>query len=78
MKNTWEGIRSIISLQKTTNDSPTIISLKDHTITDPRTIANTFNSLFCSVAAEVQSEVSFSYKSFFEYLPPPNQESFFI
>ena len=28
MKNTWEGIRSIISLQKTTNDSPTIISLE--------------------------------------------------
>ena len=78
MKNTWKGIRSIISLQKTTNDSPTIISLEGHTVTDPRTIANTFNSFFCSVAAEVQSEVPFSYESFTEYLPPPNQESFFI
>ena len=35
MKNTWEGIRSIISLQKTTNDSPTIISLEGQTVTDP-------------------------------------------
>ena len=78
MKNTWEGIRSIISLQKTTNDSSTIISLKGHTVTDPRTIANTFNSFFCSVVAEVQSEVPFSYKRFSEYLPPPNQDSFFI
>ena len=78
MKNTWEGIRSIISLRKTTNDSPTIISLEGHTVTDPRTIANTFNSFFRSVAAKVQSEVPFSYKSFSEYLPPPNQESFFI
>ena len=78
MKNTWKGIRSIISLQKTTNDSPKIISLEDHTVTDPRTIANTFNSFFCSVAAEVQSEVPFSYKTFFEYLPPPNQDLFFI
>ena len=34
MKNTWKGIRSIISLQKTTNDSPKIISLEDHTFTD--------------------------------------------
>ena len=59
MKNTWEGIRSIISLQKTTNDSPTIISLEGHTVTDPRTIANTFNSFFCSVAAEVLSGVPF-------------------
>ena len=64
MKNTWEEIRSITSLPKTTNDSPTVISLEGHTITDPRTIANTFNSFFCSVAAEVQSEVPFSYKSF--------------
>ena len=78
MKNTWEGIRSIISLQKTTNDSPTIISLEGHTVTDPRTIANTFNSFFCSVAAEVQSKVPFSYKRFSEYLPPPNQDSFFM
>ena len=42
MKNTWEGIRSIISLKKTTNDSPKLISLEGHTITDPRTIANNF------------------------------------
>ena len=78
MKNTWEGITSIISLQKTTNDSPKIISLEGHTVTDPQTIANTFNSFFCSVAAEVQSEVPFSFKRFSEYLPPPNQDSFFI
>ena len=71
MKNTWEGIRSIISLQKATNDSPTTISLEDHTVTDPRTIANTFNSFSCSVAAEFHSEVPFSYKRFSEYLLSP-------
>ena len=78
MKNTWEGIRSIISLQKTTNDSPTIISLEGHTVTDPRTIANTFNSFFWYVAAEAQSEVPFSYKRFSGYLPLPNQDSYYI
>ena len=50
-KNAWKGIRSIISLQKTTNDSPKKISLEDHTVTDSRTIANLFNSFFCSAAA---------------------------
>ena len=78
MKNTWKGIRSMISFQKTTNDIPNITSLEDHTVTDPQTIAYTFNSFFCSVAAEVESEVPLSYKRFFEYLPPPNQDSFFI
>ena len=77
-KNTWKGIGSIISLQKTSNDSPKIISLEDHTVIDLGTIANTFNNFFCSVAAGVQSEVPFSYKTFFEYLPPPNRDSFFI
>ena len=72
IKNTWKGIKPIISLQKTTNNSPRIISLGVHTVTDPRIIENTFNnfdsfnsfnsfnSFFYSVAAEVQSEVSFS------------------
>ena len=54
-KSTWKGIRSIISLQKMTNDSPKIISLKDQTVTDLQAIANIFNSFF----------VPFSYKSFF-------------
>ena len=78
MKNTWKGIRSIISLQKMSTNSPKIISLEDHTVTDPRTIAKSFKNFFCSLAAGVQSEVPFSYKIFFEYLPPPNQDSFFI
>ena len=63
---------------KNDNDSPKIISLEGHNVTDPQAVANNFNSFFCSVAAEVQSEVSFSYKRFSEYLPPPNQDSFFI
>ena len=35
MKNTRKGIRSMISLQKTTNDSPKIINLEGHALTDP-------------------------------------------
>ena len=60
---------------------PKLIILEDITTTDHRTIANTFNSFFCPVAAEAQSEVPFSFSFFFfffEYLPPPNQDTFFI
>ena len=64
MKNTRKGIRSIISLQKPTNDSFKIISLQDHSVADLQTITNTFNSFFSLVAAEVQSDVPFSYKGF--------------
>ena len=64
MKNICKGIKSMISLQKTPNDSPKTISVGDYTVTDLQTIANTFNSFFCLVAAEVQSEVPFSYNFF--------------
>ena len=35
MKNTWKGIKSIISPQKMTDYSPKIIILGDKTVTDP-------------------------------------------
>ena len=50
-----------------TNESPKVISLRDQTVTDLSTI---FNNFFCLVVPEVQLEVSFSYKTVFEYLPP--------
>ena len=45
-------------------NSPKIISLEDHTVTDPRTIAKSFKNFFCSLAAGVQSEVPFHIKPF--------------
>ena len=71
MKNTWKGIKSVISFQYSTNESPKLISLGDQTVTDLRTATNTFNSFSCSVASEVQSEVSFSYQTILNIFPPP-------
>ena len=76
MKNTRKGIRSIISLQKPTNDSFKIISLQDHSVGDLQTITNTFKSFFSSVAAEVQSEVPFSYKGFLNIYHRPSKTRF--
>ena len=76
MKNTRKGIRSIISLQKPTNDSFKIISLQDHSVGDLQTITNTFKSFFSSVAAEVQSEVPFLYKGFLNIYRRPSKTRF--
>ena len=44
----------------------------------PKQMQIFFNSYFCSVTPEIQSEVPFSYKTFFECLPSTNQDSCFI
>ena len=41
MKNTWKGIKSIIYLQKLTNESPKIITFGDQTVNYPQIIVNT-------------------------------------
>ena len=78
MKNTWKGIKSKISLQKLTNKLPKLINFGNQTVTGLQIIANTFNSFLYMIVPEVQPEVPFSYKTIFEYLTPPNQDSIFI
>ena len=77
-KNTWKGIKSIISLNNNCNDTPSTILHNNTTISDPTEIANTFNSYFCSVSANIHSKLPFSYRSFSHYMPTLNEKSFFI
>ena len=47
-------------------------------ITKSTTIANIFNDFFHYVAPSIQSKIKFSCKSFNEFLPPKNYDSFTI
>ena len=51
IKNTWKGIKSLISLKSVASCIPTILCLDNgDTITNPYDIANTFNNCFASIA----------------------------
>ena len=51
IKNTWKGIKSLISLKTVTSNVPTVLSLDiGRTITNPYDIANSFNNYFASIA----------------------------
>ena len=51
IKNTWKGIKSLISLRTVASRVPTVLSLNNgDTITNPYDIANTFNNYFASIA----------------------------
>ena len=50
IKNTWKGIKSLISLKTVVSNAPTVLSLDNgDTVTNPYDIANTFNNYFASI-----------------------------
>ena len=51
IKNTWKGIKSLISLKTVASNVPTVLSLDNaETITNPYDNANTFKNYFASIA----------------------------
>ena len=64
IKNTWKGIKSLISLKTVASSIPTVLSLDNgDTITNPYDIANTFNNYFASIA-ETTKNMKYSHKHF--------------
>ena len=47
IKNTWKGMKSLISLKIKTSSVPTVLPLENgDTIFNPYDVANTFNNLY--------------------------------
>ena len=61
IKNTWKGIKSLISLKTVASNVPTVLSIDNgDTITNPYDIANTFNNYFASVAETTKKHKIFT------------------
>ena len=55
IKNTWKGIKSLISLKTMPSNVPTVLSLDNgDTVTNPYDITNTFNNYFVSIAETIK------------------------
>ena len=79
MKNTCREIKSIISLKTSESESPkTIVNSKGEFLTNPIDTANSFNSFFCSVASNIQSNLKQTFKPFHHYLTNTCVGSFLI
>ena len=69
IKNTWKGIKSLISLKTVASSVPTVLSLDNgYTITNPYDIANTFNNYFAYIAETTKKSIKYSHKHFSDYL----------
>ena len=78
LKNTWKGIKNLISLKNVSHSSPSSIYYNNKTVTSPFEIANAFNNYFSNIALDIQSSIKYSAKEFHEFLPPLNIKSFFL
>ena len=78
LKNTWKGIKSIISNSNTASNAPNCISFNNSILTNPKQIANTFNNYFCSIAQNIQSNIKYSFRNFRFFLGNVHEKSFFV
>ena len=61
IKNTWKGIKSLISLKTVTSSAPTVLSHDNgNAKTNPHDIANTFNNYF----ETTKNNITYSHKHF--------------
>ena len=60
IKNTWKGIKSLISLKTVASNVPTVLSLDNgDTVTNPYDIANTFNNYFASTSGTTKKPIKY-------------------
>ena len=79
IKNTWKGIKSLISLKTVASNVPTVLSLDNgDTITNPYDIANTFNNYFASIAETTKRSIKYSHKHFSDYLSNESDSTIFL
>ena len=83
VKKLWAGINQIINKRKNSSSTPVCIEIDNdgnvNTITDPKEIANAFNSHYTTVAEKILKKRKYKgNKSYRDYLKNPNANSFML
>ena len=77
LRKTWRGIKTIINMKNKESLSTSLL-IADDISSDPKAVANEFNSYFSTVAEKLQKNIRPRGKNFQEYLPPETDNSIFI
>ena len=76
-KKMWGEINSLIN-NKSKSDNVKCILIDNVLSSNPGSIAKAFNSYFTHVADTIRSKIPYSHKHFSDFLPRPNNHSFFL
>ena len=77
-KNTWKGIKSIITMRNVISTVPRTLSHGENTTNNPCQIANVVNNYIASIADTATQNINYSHKHFSEYLEHECNNSIFI
>ena len=78
IRNTWKGIKTIISIKNITTKVLHSIQFNNRIITDPTAMSNVFNDYFTSIAEKTKSNIKFSPKHYIDHLSNTNTNTFFL
>ena len=79
IKNTWKGIKSLISLKTVASSISSVLSLDNgDTITNSYDIANTLNNYFPSIAETTKKNIKCTHKHFSDYLSNESGSTIFL
>ena len=78
IKNTWKGIKSILTIKNISSDFPKCFSSNGFSFTKQVEISNIFNDYFASIAEKAKVNINYSHKNFSDFLKDKNQKSFFL
>ena len=78
IKNTWKGIKSIISMRSSSSVTPTLLTFQNETTDNLKRIASIFNNVFSTISKKTQAKIKYSYKKCIDYLTNENPNSFFL
>ena len=78
IKDTWNGIKSIVNIKSKSKSSPKSLMVNKKLIADPTAVSETFNEYFSSIASKLQKKIHPPNKDFSDFLTNENPNNFFI
>ena len=78
IKNTWKGIKSILTIKNTSSDFSKCLSSNGSTFTNQVEISNIFNNYFASIDEKTKVSINYSHKHFSDFLKDKIKPLFFL
>jgi hypothetical protein len=78
IKDTWQGIKSIVNINSGKKNNPTSLMVNNKLLTDPKSVSETFNEYFSTIASKLQKKIHHPSKDFSAFLQDENPSNFFI